>query len=202
MVKVILGVLGDDELGMDLSVVDPLKVVRGGQMEMGVVVMALCVCAKRRGLLVLPDEEMEKWAGEDLMDEEDEEGVEGVEVGYTPLQPDISWSKSNGRLAQTPNMDQRFNAEDAADSTYTDREADTSYGRIDAHPDSLEFDPFITPVKQQDYHGPQTPPHTLPELRPEVAPTTSQDNWRDVTTSTTRRRRTVLQDMMEEFGLG
>ena len=52
VVKCLLGVLGDDELGMDLTVVDPLRVVYGYPDELGVVIMALVVIAKRRGVKV------------------------------------------------------------------------------------------------------------------------------------------------------
>jgi len=45
-----MGIMADDELGMDLSAVDPSRVVKGCADDMGVMIMALVVIAKRRGV--------------------------------------------------------------------------------------------------------------------------------------------------------
>ena len=52
LVKCLMGVMADDELGMDLTAVDPARVVRGYTDEMCVMIMALVVIAKRRGVVV------------------------------------------------------------------------------------------------------------------------------------------------------
>ncbi|WVQ97899.1 hypothetical protein IAU59_005016 [Kwoniella sp. CBS 9459] len=65
LLKILIGYLGDDLLGMDLSVVDPSKVVRGqGEREMEVLVMALVVLAKRYGIVVHPDPDRNPQRGE------------------------------------------------------------------------------------------------------------------------------------------
>jgi hypothetical protein len=69
LAKCVVGVLAA-ELCMDLSVVEPERVVAGAEGEVGVVVMALAVLARRRGVELDLDPESE---GED----EDERGAEG-----------------------------------------------------------------------------------------------------------------------------
>lgn len=54
LVKCLLGIMADDELGMDLTAVDPTRVVEGRSEEMGVIIMGMVVIAKRRGWEVRP----------------------------------------------------------------------------------------------------------------------------------------------------
>jgi hypothetical protein len=79
VMKCILGVLADDLLGMDLTLVDPRRVVEGKEREMEVVIMALVVVAKRKGIDLKPKEV-------DWLEEEEDEGLQ------EPLIPDISFS--------------------------------------------------------------------------------------------------------------
>lgn len=92
VVKCILGVLADDILGMDLSLVDPQAVVDGSERELEVLIMAFAVVAKRRGLsLRLPklDEVDLDWTGEE----------DKVEMGLQqPIEPDVSFSSPTRSL--------------------------------------------------------------------------------------------------------
>ena len=84
VIKCILGVLADDVLAMDLTLVDPRRVVAGQERELEVMIMAFAVVAKRKGLDLRPKEEEEKgdWSFDQ---EEDEEGLQ------EPMIPDISF---------------------------------------------------------------------------------------------------------------
>jgi hypothetical protein len=96
VMKCILGVLADDLLGMDLTLVNPRKVVEGKEREMEVVIMALVVVAKRKGIDVRPNDDggMGDWS----LEQEEEEGLQA------PMIPDISFSSSSGGdvFAQSP----------------------------------------------------------------------------------------------------
>lgn len=106
VVKCILGVLADDVLGMDLTLVDPQAVVDGGERELEVVIMAFAVIAKRRGLnLRLPKEEEVDldldWEG----DECDERGLQD------PIEPDVSFSSPVRAIRHEANDDVFTSAE-------------------------------------------------------------------------------------------
>lgn len=88
--KCILGVLADDLLGMDLTLVDPRKVVKGEEREMEVVIMAFVVVAKRKGIILHPKETV------DWLEEEDEGGLQ------EPMLPDVSFSSSSGDVCSSP----------------------------------------------------------------------------------------------------
>ena len=68
--KCILGVLADDLLGMDLTLVNPRKVVEGKEREMEVVIMALIVVAKRKGIDVKPRDENDGGMGDWSLEQE------------------------------------------------------------------------------------------------------------------------------------
>ncbi|WVW78630.1 hypothetical protein I302_100589 [Kwoniella bestiolae CBS 10118] len=50
LVKCLLGILADDLLGIDMSLIDPIRVLRGKEREMEVVIMGVVVVAKRNGI--------------------------------------------------------------------------------------------------------------------------------------------------------
>jgi hypothetical protein len=84
VIKCILGVLADDLLSMDLTLVDPRKVVEGSERELEVVIMAFAVVAKRKGMDLRPERE-DYLSYEELVDE-------GEEKLQEPIEPDISFS--------------------------------------------------------------------------------------------------------------
>jgi hypothetical protein len=98
VMKCILGVLADDLLGMDLTLVNPRKVVEGKEREMEVVIMALVVVAKRKGIDVKPKDENDGGMGDWSLEQEEEEGLQ------EPMIPDISFSSSSvgDVFAQSP----------------------------------------------------------------------------------------------------
>lgn len=81
VIKCLLGVLADDLLGMDLTLVDPRKVVEGSEREMEIVIMALVVVAKRKGFDLKPKDV-------DWLEEEEDGGLQ------EPIIPDISFSST------------------------------------------------------------------------------------------------------------
>ncbi|OCF37489.1 hypothetical protein I316_00613 [Kwoniella heveanensis BCC8398] len=95
LIKILIGYLGDDLLGMDLSVVDPLKVVSGGEREMEVLVMALVVLAKRYGIVVDPSAASASASRTFASGFEGEEGKknEGDEGGSY-----LNWSRDRGSM--------------------------------------------------------------------------------------------------------
>jgi hypothetical protein len=89
VIKCILGVLADDLLAMDLTLVDPRKIVAGAERELEVVVMAYAVVAKRKGLdLRVPQEEEEVEFDWSL---EEEETASSSRL-QDPIEPDVSFS--------------------------------------------------------------------------------------------------------------
>ena len=121
--------MADDELGIYLSAVDPTRVVSGEEDEMGVIIMALVVIAKRRGLDVSIDrsegaasiesvpagrlrrvrerngEEQETQDEQDtgvfsMMDREDDTG----DISVEPLEPDYTVSSPIATPALSPDV--------------------------------------------------------------------------------------------------
>jgi hypothetical protein len=87
VIKCILGVLADDLLAMDLTLVDPRRVVSGQDRELEVMIMAFAVVAKRKGLDLKPREaEVGDWSFDREEEEEEEERLQ------EPMIPDISFS--------------------------------------------------------------------------------------------------------------
>jgi hypothetical protein len=84
VIKCILGVLADDLLSMDLTLVDPRKVREGSERELEVVIMAFAVVAKRKGMDLRPERD-DYLSFEELVDE-------GEEKLQEPIEPDISFS--------------------------------------------------------------------------------------------------------------
>ncbi len=144
VVKCILGVLADDVLGLDLSAVDPRRVVNGEEAEMAVIIMALVVMAKRNGLRLtfpLPNER-DDWLREIFDSTELPE----------PILPDVSLS---------PSLQQ-----------------------------SVEADVFTSVLGER----------VSPSKRATTLNTITTDGAE--TPSKTYNRRTVMQQIMDEFGLG
>ena len=106
VIKCILGVLTDDfNLGVGMTLVDPRRVVEGGEREMEVIIMAFAVLAKRRGLvLTIPRAEYEyEHEYDDWEDKGWEEGDNSLKL-QDPIEPDISFSptpRSNPRRPTT-----------------------------------------------------------------------------------------------------
>jgi len=209
VIKCILGVLANDLLAMDLTIIDPVRVQQGGERELEVFVMALAVVAKRKGVrLRVPspeevDEEVPNW----------EESIAGNEELPPPIQPDFSFS-SSGSLSPTswsqdvfgeaqgqrrPSASLLFDSRDGAseeEKRFSDRKATrTSPIRDTGAPAIAPFDmldPYRTPLPTA-----MIGEHAQPNL------------WKNREETSLRTRssgsqgsRTVLQHMMEEFGLG
>lgn len=122
LVKCLLGVMADDELGMDLSAVDPGRVVRGEEDVMGVVIMGLAVIAKRRGIdLTRGTTEVDQsadsgfsgragaWQSEDAGDVRDEMDVMDQEedvgrISVDPLEPDFTLSSPVVPSVRSPDV--------------------------------------------------------------------------------------------------
>lgn len=101
VIKCVLGVLAHDVLGMDLTIIDPVRVVKGGKRELEVMIMALAVVAKRRGVrLRVPSPEETRDVG--VLEREDGSDSEGELP--PPIQPDVSFS-SSGPLSPTATQD-------------------------------------------------------------------------------------------------
>ncbi|WRT64929.1 uncharacterized protein IL334_001869 [Kwoniella shivajii] len=104
LIKCILGVMGgDDHLGIDMSIIDPMKIVHGSERELEVVIMCLVVISKRNGIRIDASKQHMEYDemndvpdnGEDLHEEEEEEEQEGDlsnEYLQRPIQPDRSFT--------------------------------------------------------------------------------------------------------------
>ncbi|WWD22123.1 hypothetical protein CI109_106612 [Kwoniella shandongensis] len=214
--KCILGVLADDILGMDLSVIDPVRVVKGKEQEMSVIIMALVVVARRKGLTIrLPIPEPEDQRDQSMLADQTKwlpESEEDLSIDLPPpLAPDISYpsglASSPLRPSQTPvdvfgswrpptSRSTSF-YDDPIDnnaSTYDgelNKEMLTSPARQSFSPYDLsissnEFDPYVTPLQQVE-HQDRTNHHEISLSHSSLETTTSN--------------KTVLQHMLEEFGL-
>lgn len=101
LAKCILGTLADDILGgsIDLSPVDPERVAAGDEVHIAVVVMALAVVARRRGMDVKLPEEEDDWTLQEESTEllDDEEGSRWIKE--QPMLPDFSLSPTSEQFA-------------------------------------------------------------------------------------------------------
>ena len=94
LVKCTLGVLSE-QLGKDLTVVNPLRVVSGFEEELGVMIMGLTVLARRKGVHIAIPSNSQVWN----WDEDEDENIEHAWNGegrspglIWPLEPDVSLS--------------------------------------------------------------------------------------------------------------
>lgn len=190
VVKCILGVLAHDILAMDLTLVDPVRVVQGSDLEIAVLVMALAVLAKRQGIelsLPAPNPQLERsyW----LSDTEDDDHT--LADLPPPISPDCSMSSRNPNFGARndvfgalPDLLHTQNRHEAAQQTTLD-----GHATIKTHVDvPVGFMP-----------GMDTASAAL-NFREHSKPTMHSSSSRSTTSSD--HRRTVLQDMLEELGLG
>ncbi|ORY27785.1 hypothetical protein BCR39DRAFT_220216 [Naematelia encephala] len=191
LLKCLLGVLGSDVLGMDLTLVDPSKVVDGCEEEMAVVVMALAVVAKRRGTSIrLPfpeDDAMSDWSA--IIDSG------SLATLPFPLIPDRSFS-SDPPTSPTSGVDVFGGPHD----TSIQRGMITSAGRPEVYSEA----PF-------DTHTSAVSTPTSPTVHQgsiaiigdhDSEPQLHGNNQQSCKNSTGRPpNRTVLEQMVEEFGL-
>lgn len=86
VVKCILGVLTDDLLGIDFSILDPNHIVEGKEVEVSIVIMALSVVARRQGIALVAS-----------VDEYDSlvDGDASMPDLAAPLTPDVTASASS-----------------------------------------------------------------------------------------------------------
>lgn len=112
VIKCILGVLADDLLAMDLTLVDPRRVVAGAERELEVIIMAYAVVAKRKGLDIRVPKEEEAEFDWSLNQEEEGETASSSRL-QDPIEPDVSFA--------SPVMDQ--------DDVFTSTHAYTAPGR-------------------------------------------------------------------------
>ncbi|KAL1405944.1 hypothetical protein Q8F55_007626 [Vanrija albida] len=167
LAQVVLGVIADDVLALDLGAVDPERVCSGATPDIAVVIMALAVIARRRGLPLCLPEEAEDEDEDEAQDAdsslllEDEDSVRALAA--PPLQP------SSAELYATPPR------ATAASRRYKDEYA--------------AFDPLYGGGGAQSPPAPYAPP----------SPDTSVAS--STRASFRARRRTVLEGMIEEFGI-
>jgi hypothetical protein len=193
-----MGVMGDDELGMDLTAVDPVRVVIGAKEEMGVMIMGLVVIAKRRGIRVYPESISDMSLGSigtDMMDELDE----GESVGLDePLQPDITLSSPISPDSPALGLHDVFG----------DLSRGNNPGSKSRIPQPAQRGGRLSPQA----HGEKTTRgHEIVRPESEKERVRTRDTmafdkvstWREDSQGTASSgNRTVLQEMMDEFGLG
>lgn len=216
--------MADDELGMDLSAVDPVRVVMGTKEEMGVIIMGLAVIAKRHGIEVHPksdygDLSMDSRRSEDILDEDEDLGSDSLD---DPLQPDVTLSSPimpDQRLHDVFGVtrDHRHNRTIFHErENHHRRHPSESHGQNDNIHDGYIHD---TPLLRNDkIHSPIPLVSTVQMNRDadekrrillrDVMAFDKVSTWQGSSQTTTRStgnssgHRTVLQEMMDEFGLG
>lgn len=206
--------LADDILGMDLSVVDPMNVVRGGEHEMAVMIMALVVAARRRGIHVtLPPpakargdgrrcsskmrvEKVSSWLDDD--DEEDWENSALLRSALPPpILPDVSLSSETSVL------------DTSAGTSFTMEQPDDEFSYVKVTPDKRGYERtqggFMTPVMNRTGVSRGRPPSPSRHM---ITPTPGpRENFSAQSPSLGSSEeqgsgRTVLQYMLDELGLG
>lgn len=215
VIKCVLGVLADDILGMDLSVVDPMNVVRGGEHEMAVMIMALVVAARRRGIHVtLPPpakavgngrrcsskmgvEKVSSWLDDDDDDEEDWENSTLLRSALPPpILPDVSLSSETSVL------------DTSAGTSFTMEQPDDEFSYLKVSPDKRGYERtrggFMTPVMNSTGVSRGRPPSPSRHM---ITPTPGpRENFSAQSPSLGSSveqgsGRTVLQYMLDELGL-
>ncbi|WVQ84111.1 hypothetical protein IAT38_006256 [Cryptococcus sp. DSM 104549] len=215
VIKCVLGVLADDILGMDLSVVNPKKVVQGHYHEMALVVMALVLVARKKGISVrVPTPEGEEAAESDeelygqghnsgcWLGEEDSPSPEGLPP---PILPDITSPGPISSPITGPGLDvfklDKWNY--PADLTIAEDET------MDDTMDRTQMSSSPSPAPWQDIKSErrtmQLAPLSFPERHPvSVTKGTNGEN-RSISQTWSidsgASGKTVLQQMLEEFGL-
>ena len=251
LIKVLLGVMGDDILHLDLSMIDPSKIVAGCQKEMEAIIMVLLVIAKRNHISINTSTLSKQEPYGDLMDDGEYGGG-----SFEPIQPDVTPSFDNSisthslkspdvftsarsRLTGTGsfglfNQDQRvekssrWEGYEGGDG-YLDNQGSASKGPTSSqrgytYTSSLRRKSFDPVQEDEDGMG-------AGQVRAENGQRNQRDhrdhrdlmafekvtNWRDRdmmssssdarsssngTGDMKREGKTVLQEMMDEFGLG
>lgn len=212
VIKCVLGVLADDILGMDLSVVDPVNVVRGKEHEMAVMIMALVVAARRRGVhITLPPpakgdrrgdsrlgvEKVSSWLDDD--EEDWEESASLRSALPPPILPDISLSSSETSVLDT-----------SAGTSFTMQLPDDEFPYLKVTPDKRDYgrtqEGFVTPIMNRT--GVSKAHRLSSPSRQMITPSTGSKgnaSARSPSLESSEEQgsgRTVLQYMLDELGLG
>ncbi|OCF76768.1 hypothetical protein I204_02470 [Kwoniella mangroviensis CBS 8886] len=222
LIKCLLGILADDLLNIDLSLIDPLKVIQGREREMEVVVMAVIVVAKRNGINITTsrrkmtgdDSRSMRSANEDYISFTYDNGYDNDRSGLPePLKPDRSFSSpvdtpQNVFVVSPQGHDRSDMYSDSQEMLY-DKEiyGDTNYNDNDISKTSDEFDPYLTPIhdrsprgiSQED--GNHDDHESILNARRERDESLKQSYSSTTSASSSISGKTVLQYMIEEFGL-
>lgn len=238
-----MGVMGDDELGMDLTAVDPVRVVMGCKAELGVIIMGLVVIAKRRGISVHPedygsgDTSMESlqsgrsnWEVMDVLNEEGDDDGDGDGLGE-PLEPDVTLSspiQREDRLSDVFGADGREDGHGKTMFGPSNGHGHRHLGATTTDFDEAEYDkydrrPHDTPLARiNGRYSPEPMMATIAKSNTEeekrrmlrdIMAFDKVSNWQGSSQSTSTTtftsvstassgHRTVLQEMMDEYGLG
>ncbi|RSH81994.1 uncharacterized protein EHS24_008196 [Apiotrichum porosum] len=220
LTKCVLGVLADDVLALDLAVVDPGRVCDGSEVDIAVVVMALAVVARRRGVpLRLPtpiDSDDEGEVEKSMLDDDEAAGLHLPPL--TPLMPAVldkyvtppsgntalpaidlvaaHEHRPDSHLGQTPSASavayacdgsRNWPAVDGAPPPHSSppgpNGSGTSLGLLTAD-EYATLDPLSPPIPSL----PSTPVNQTAQAPLPQTPSSG-------------RRRTVLQQLIDEFGL-
>lgn len=230
LAKCILGVL-TPELGMDLSLVDPARVAAGSAVEIGVVVMALAVLARRRGVdLELDPDNYDSGHEESVYDsvyshsrsllDDDDDDIPVPPL--IPLSMDMYTTPPRiglydfGLEAEESGEKEKVSAEPQLDTTPAHKATDYYHREDERKQYYQDLDPLYDRSYDQDYTPDDSQVFTQEDTQDD-----SHDNGHDSSRehqdehsyasyasdrsgrshSQTRRSRTVLHQLLEEFGL-
>jgi hypothetical protein len=186
-VKCILGILADDyNLGMGMMLVDPTRVVEGAERELEVLIMAFAVVAKRKGLdLRIPSERVdEPWDGDEVDGGWRDGGLQD------PIEPDISFTSPTSSYKPT------------SMSPFTSKSASASRRQTKTNEHE---DVFTAPNRNSTSSSESTKVgNDDPEVEIKAQQLADTDVYSSdvgsASTSTVQRSRTVLEEILEEFG--
>jgi len=216
VIKCILGVLAHDLLAMDLTLVDPVKVMQGGVQELAVVIMALAVVAKRSGVrLKVPTPEEEEEEEEEEAFDWEESLAEDDDLP-PPIQPDTSFSSSEP-LSPSPSSSQDVfgvthdRARPSSSSLFDRGAGEETELHISKHtagrsnPFRDVSSPSFSPLDNLSSYVTPLPPRPSAEHDDNrMGNSLGAETRYSVHTgsSSSQGSKTVLQHMLEEFGLG
>lgn len=187
VVKCVLGVLANDLLGMDLAVIQPKHVVEGREEELAVLIMALAVVARRKKFtLRLPSPAQEDHSGLDWSDSLDQSSTTTLP---RPISPDIS-------LTQLHPLSPRRRVQEDVFGTFVESPTQVPIAALN---DGVWK---AIPVEKYNMDDHSDQRYGLRTRAYKAAYDHCGDPWAKFDKGRGDRKRTVLEEMMEEFGLG
>ncbi|WWC67783.1 uncharacterized protein I206_101695 [Kwoniella pini CBS 10737] len=200
---------------IDLSLINPLNIIKGFKKELEILILCLILLAKKNGIIIIIVKESNSSEminnNEIRIDNEDNKLWNKENSLPIPIQPDKSFSPNMNISTFLENQQIDSNQNDSISSNWLNKNNEEI--NFDNSMVSDEFDPFLTPIHQKfiQSHRAQSLQYQENNLiedsdrsmeeNHEMTLTNSQSHSMSKTISSSSSGKTVLQLMLEEFGL-